>query len=130
MHIGMDDTDSTKGGCTTYLAALLIDRLSEFRVSFPDYPGLIRLNPNVPWKTSGNGALCLRFIYDSDFEEQIKDSAITLWEEQSAINEKGTDPGIVFLQTQSIPEELVLFAKKAETQIVRLEDAFTLNQEV
>jgi len=24
------------------------------------YPRLIRLNPNIPWKTRGNGALCLR----------------------------------------------------------------------
>lgn len=24
------------------------------------YPRLVRLNPNVPWKTRGNGALCLR----------------------------------------------------------------------
>ncbi len=61
MHIGLDDTDSTKGGCTTYLAALLVEELGKFHVEFTDYPGLIRLNPNVPWKTRGNGALCLRF---------------------------------------------------------------------
>jgi hypothetical protein len=29
MHIGLDDTDSTKGGCTTYLAALLVEKLGE-----------------------------------------------------------------------------------------------------
>ena len=31
MHIGLDDTDSTKGGCTTYLAALLIEKLESFK---------------------------------------------------------------------------------------------------
>ena len=89
MHIGLDDTDSKKGGCTTYLAALLIEELGKFKVKFTDYPNLVRLNPNVPWKTRGNGALCLRFRYDETFEEQIKESASNLWEENSAIEEKG-----------------------------------------
>jgi tRNA(Ile2)-agmatinylcytidine synthase len=79
MHIGLDDTDSTKGGCTTYLAALLIENLEKFNVQFLDYPSLIRLNPNAPWKTRGNGALCLRFKYDSSFEDEIKESVIDLW---------------------------------------------------
>ncbi len=126
MHIGLDDTDSTKGGCTTYLAALLVEKLDEFRVHFIDYPSLIRLNPNVPWKTRGNGALCLRFSYDEIFEEKIKESAIALWEENSAIKEKGTDPGIVFLKSQKIPEELKAFSKKTETSIVTLKEAMAL----
>ena len=76
MHIGLDDTDSTKGGCTTYLTAVLIEKLEKFNVQFIDYPGLIRLNPNVPWKTRGNGALCLRFTYSTEFEDQIKETAL------------------------------------------------------
>jgi tRNA(Ile2)-agmatinylcytidine synthase len=126
MHIGLDDTDSTKGGCTTYLAAVLIEKLEKFKVQFTDYPSLIRLNPNVPWKTRGNGALCLRFRYNAEFEEEIKNTAITLWEEQSAIKEKGTDPGIVFLKKPEIPEELKAFSKKTETSIVTLREAVAL----
>ena len=126
MHIGFDDTDSTKGGCTTYLAALLIEELENFHVEFKDYPSLIRLNPNVPWKTRGNGALCLRFQCDPEYREEIKDLALTLWEENSAINEKGTDPGIVFFEKQQIPEELGAFAKKTETTIVTLKEALAL----
>ena len=128
MHIGLDDTDSTKGGCTTYLAALLIEKLERFHVEFIDYPNLIRLNPNVPWKTRGNGALCLRFRYEPKFEEQIVELATDLWEEYSAIKEKGTDPGIVFLTEQEIPEELGVFAKKTETSIVTLKEAMALIQ--
>jgi tRNA(Ile2)-agmatinylcytidine synthase len=126
MHIGLDDTDSTKGGCTTYLAALIIEALEKFQVEFTDYPGLIRLNPNVPWKTRGNGALCLRFTHYPEIEEEIKDKATALWEENSAVGEEGTDPGIVFLKSKEVPEELTAFAKKAETSIVTLKEAIRL----
>ncbi len=130
MHIGLDDTDSTKGGCTTYLAAVLIEKLEKFKVQFIDYPALIRLNPNVPWKTRGNGALCLRFTYDTEFEDQIKNTAMDLWEKHSAINEKGTDPGIVFYKNREIPAELKAYSKKTETTIVTLKEAMALNQKV
>ena len=126
MHIGLDDTDSTKGGCTTYLAAILIEKLEIFNVHFKDYPALIRLNPNVPWKTRGNGALCLRFTYPPEFESEIKTVAIELWEKHSAIKEKGTDPGIVFYNNNDIPAELRAFAKKTETTIVTLNEAMLL----
>jgi tRNA(Ile2)-agmatinylcytidine synthase len=126
MHIGLDDTDSTKGGCTTYLAAVLIEKLEKFKIKFVDYPALIRLNPNVPWKTRGNGALCLRFTYPAEFETQIKTAAIELWEEHSAIKERGTDPGIVFYKNNEIPIELRSFAKKTETTIVTLKEAMAL----
>ncbi len=123
MHIGLDDTDSTKGGCTTYLAVLLIEKLVKYNVEFIDYPSLIRLNPNVPWKTRGNGALCLRFKYDVTFEDEIKETAIDLWETNASIKEKGTDPGIVFFKGQEIPQELKFFAKKTETNIVTIKEA-------
>jgi tRNA(Ile2)-agmatinylcytidine synthase len=126
MHIGLDDTDSTKGGCTTYLAAVLIEKLKKFKVQFIDYPALIRLNPNVPWKTRGNGALCLRFMYPTEFETRIKNAATELWEELSAIKERGTDPGIVFYKNNEIPTELRAFAKKTETTIVTLKEAMAL----
>lgn len=129
MHMGLDDTDSAKGGCTTYVAALLIEKLKKLSVDFIDYPALIRLNPNVPWKTRGNGALCLRFRYDALFEEEVKEAAVALWEENSAIDSKGTDPGIVFLRSQEIPEKLKLFARKAETGIVKLKEALALIRE-
>ena len=126
MHIGLDDTDSTKGGCTTYLTAVLIEELKKFNVEFIDYPSLIRLNPNVPWKTRGNGALCLRFTYNPEFEEQIKETATALWEAHSAVKEKGTDPGIVFYKGDVVPDELTAFSKKTETTIVTLKEAMAL----
>jgi len=58
LHVGFDDTDSIEGSCTTYLAALLIEKIHN-DVVFLDYPRLIRNNPNVPWKTRGNGGIAL-----------------------------------------------------------------------
>ncbi len=126
LHIGLDDTDSTKAGCTTYVASLLVEKLQKFNVDFVDYPGLIRLNPNVPWKTRGNGALCLRFRCDEVFEAEIEDLAVGLWEENSFVESRGTDPGIVFLKSEEVPVELKVFSKKTETIVVRLEDALSL----
>ena len=108
------------------LRQFLLRRLEKFNVHFIDYPGLIRLNPNVPWKTRGNGALCLRFTYNSEFEQEIIDTAIDLWEEHSAVKEKGTDPGIVFYKNAEIPLEIKTFSKKTETTIVTLKEATAL----
>jgi len=126
MHIGFDDTDSTRQGCTTYVAALLLEQLEKRGVTFLDYPSLVRLNPNVPWKTRGNGALCIRIQYDQELEEKITDCTVRLVEEHSDLDWKGTDPGIVFLKTTEIPPEITAFAKNAETSIVTLKEALKL----
>jgi len=126
MHIGLDDTDSTRKGCTTYIAALLVEKLQKLDVKFVDYPNLIRLNPNVPWKTRGNGALCLRIRYNENVEEKIKETTISAVEEHADLEFKGTDPGIVFFKKAKIPKEVRIFAKKAITGIVTLKEALSL----
>jgi tRNA(Ile2)-agmatinylcytidine synthase len=126
MHIGFDDTDSTRQGCTTHVAALLVEKLEKMGATFLDYPSLIRLNPNVPWKTRGNGALCIRIECDEALEPEIKEKTVSLIETHSDLNWKGTDPGIVFLPCQQVPGELTAFAKEAETGIVTLKQALQL----
>jgi tRNA(Ile2)-agmatinylcytidine synthase len=128
MHIGLDDTDSTRKGCTTYVSALLVEKLEKLNVTFLDYPNLIRLNPNVPWKTRGNGALCLRIKHASALEDKIKETAISLVEEHSDLDFRGTDPGIVFFQNEKIPEEIKAFTKNTITGIVTLKEATRLIQ--
>jgi tRNA(Ile2)-agmatinylcytidine synthase len=61
MHylVGLDDTDSSRGLCTTYLAYRIARDLYPGVVVLP-YPKLVRLNPNIPFKTRGNAAVCLR----------------------------------------------------------------------
>ncbi|MGQ9587844.1 MAG: TiaS agmantine-binding domain-containing protein [Thermoplasmata archaeon] len=55
--LAFDDTDSPEGMCTTHLAALVLEELSD--CDLIGLPRLVRLNPNVPWKTRGNAAICL-----------------------------------------------------------------------
>lgn len=57
--LAFDDTDSPDGMCTTYLAALIVRELRDYDLI--GLPRLVRLNPNVPWKTRGNAAICLGF---------------------------------------------------------------------
>lgn len=45
--------------CTTYLALELIKYFKDYDLI--GFPKLVRLNPNIPWKTRGNAAICLRF---------------------------------------------------------------------
>lgn len=126
MHIGLDDTDSTRKGCTTYVAAVLVEKLEKLGADFIDYPNLIRLNPNVPWKTRGNGALCLRIRCDENIEEQIKETVIETVEEHADLESKDTDPGIVFFKGEQIPRQIKAFAKTAITGILTLKDAVKL----
>jgi len=123
MHIGLDDTDSTRKGCTTYVAALLVEKLEKLGAKFIDYPNLIRLNPNVPWKTRGNGALCLRIKYDERNGEQVKETVTDTVEKNSDIDFRGTDPGAVFFTRTKIPSEARIFAKDAIAGIVTLKNA-------
>lgn len=65
--LAFDDTDSPEGMCTTYLAALMLEELSGFDLLGP--PRLVRLNPNIPWKTRGNAAVCLPLGHGSGVGE-------------------------------------------------------------
>jgi len=126
LHVGIDDTDSPRMGCTTYIASLLAERLHEIGVSFIDYPNLIRLNPNVPWKTRGNGALCLRFKCDKNLVEEIKTIVVDTVERNSDLDHAGTEPGVVFFQGNNIPKELTTFAKQTIQGVVKMREALKL----
>ncbi|HEV2166872.1 MAG TPA: DUF1743 domain-containing protein [Thermoplasmata archaeon] len=61
MWIGIDDTDGPGGGCTTFVLTELLRVARAQRVDLIGAPRLVRLNPNIPWKTRGNAALSARF---------------------------------------------------------------------
>ena len=126
LHVGFDDTDSPRMGCTTYVAALLVERLRGLGVSFIDYPSLVRLNPNVPWKTRGNGALCLRIRCDEDLLQEIEEIVLDTIEENADLSFAGTDPGVVFLVANKVPQEIRTFAKQTIQGIVKMREAMSL----
>ena len=125
LHIGFDDTDSPRMGCTTYIAALLVEKLHKLGASFIDYPNLVRLNPNVPWKTRGNGALCLRISCDENVVEEIKETAVDTIEENADLSYADTDTGVVFLFNH-VPTQIRAFAKATIQGVVKLKDALKL----
>jgi len=125
MHIGFDDTDSPKMGCTTYIAALLVKKLLSIGASFIDYPNLIRLNPNVPWKTRGNGALCLRTKCQNNLVEKVMETVIDTVEENADLGYDGTDPGIVFF-FNNVPHEVKDFARGTIQGLAKMKEATRL----
>ncbi|MCI4372688.1 MAG: tRNA(Ile)(2)-agmatinylcytidine synthase, partial [Thermoplasmata archaeon] len=58
--VGVDDTDSPKGGCTTFVLTELIALARRNDLDLIGEPRLVRLNPNIPWRTRGNAALSAR----------------------------------------------------------------------
>lgn len=91
--VGIDDTDSSKGFCTTYLAyRIASDLLPEVRVL--PYPRLVRLNPNIPFKTRGNAAVCLRVeAADSELAFELIASKVRQFSDVSG----GANSGLVFV---------------------------------
>ncbi|HEX7142841.1 MAG TPA: DUF1743 domain-containing protein, partial [Nitrososphaeraceae archaeon] len=127
LHIGLDDTDSTFGRCTTHLAFKVTSYLSKKNVKFLDYPLLIRLNPNIPWKTRGNGAVCLRIVTKAKNNENIIDFIKNELEKNSEID-KGANPGLVCLQSKEIPDEIKEFHRLAMFDILSKQKATKLAQ--
>jgi len=122
LHIGIDDTDSAKGGCTTYIAAVLVEKFSQMRTRFIDYPNIIRLNPNVPYKTRGNAAIALRLEISGSEYDTIRETTIRTVEEYSRMGEEATDPAVVFLQGK-VPSAVRRLSRRALTEMVSVHDA-------
>jgi len=122
LHIGFDDTDSPRMGCTTYIGAILVERLEALGCKFTDYPNLIRLNPNVPWKTRGNGAVCLRVSCEDGSVDKVKDSVLETVKANSDLEYARTDPAVVFLEGD-VSEDLRRFSKRVLGDIVTVNEA-------
>ena len=94
--IGLDDTDSVNGGCTTYLASVLIKKLTDKEYHIRGYPRLIRLNPNIPWKTRGNGAVSINIKDDN--KKKIMSIIEEVVTKYARFDDKLTNPGFVILE--------------------------------
>jgi tRNA(Ile2)-agmatinylcytidine synthase len=98
--IGLDDTDSARGHCTTYLAFRIATDLRP-DVEVRAYPRLVRLNPNVPFKTRGNAAVSL--TVEAHDPGRAFDTISAKIKELSDV-EGGANPGMVFLEDLSLVE--------------------------
>ncbi|HUI38428.1 MAG TPA: DUF1743 domain-containing protein, partial [Thermoplasmata archaeon] len=61
MWIGIDDTDAPGGGCTTFVLTEILRAARSVGADLLGEPRLVRLDPNIPWKTRGNAALAAHF---------------------------------------------------------------------
>jgi len=99
--LGIDDTDSRFGHCTTHLGYLIASELARIGCTFPAYPRLVRLNPNVPFKTRGNAAVCVEFEVHSDgLRDEAFAAAEGLLDEEADV-ENGANPALVMASKEA-----------------------------
>jgi len=118
MLIGIDDTDSPQGMCTTYLGAVLARRLIREHMRVHE-ARLVRLNPNVTWKTRGNAAIALDVAGDRDHAFAIACAIVEELADFSCVN---TNPGVVVVDTRPDPA----FYTKAVTDFCQIDEAIEL----
>jgi len=118
MLIGIDDTDSPAGMCTTYLGAVLARRLIREHMRVRE-ARLVRLNPNVTFKTRGNAAVA--FDVDGDPAKGFE-IACGIVEELADFSCEKTNPGVVVAEKRLDPA----FYRKAVTDFCEIEEAVGL----
>jgi len=123
MFIGIDDTDSERGLCTTYLAAVLMERLRPIG-KVKGLPMLVRLNPCARFKTRGNAALA--FELESDRPEEVKETALQAVLELSDFSGANTNPGLVV--ADRVTPQMKAFYRRAVTEILEIGVARALLQ--
>ncbi len=127
LWIGIDDTDWGGGGCTTYVGAVIIRRLSRLGFKLIGFPRLIRLNPNCPFKTRGNAAVAFRVAGGSI--RVVMDVVGGAVEELAGLDAEGTEPAAVLLEGE--PGEVVKrFYWKALHEVIPLDEGFRVAEKV
>lgn len=123
MIIGIDDTDSREGMCTTYLCALLRDELSSF-ADIKGEPLLVRLNPTIPYKTRGNASVAL--FVECDCPEKVIEYVSSEISSMARMECENTNPGVVFVNEElfeSVKEPLGDFFRRAVRDVITIEEA-------
>jgi len=130
LHVGIDDTDSPGGMCTTYILCLIIEELKVCGYTISGYPRLIRLNPFAPNKTRGNGAVSFKVkAHRMEEVNKIKEIVLSFVSRFSELKNKDTNPGVVFYEGQ-VNDDLRKFALDAIRRILTIEDARRLADKV
>lgn len=128
LHIGIDDTDSPDGMCTTYLACHLINRLKDNGIELLGYPRLIRLNPFARFKTRGNGGVSFKILND-DKADLAKEIVLDEVSKLSMFDCANTNPGVVFYEGEITPQ-MADYAFRAIYEFITIGEAeeFALSQ--
>jgi len=129
-QVGIDDTDSKKGMCTTYVGAVTISRLRERGFSILGFPRLIRLNPGCPYKTRGNCSVAFSVNVPNSRVEEMKGIVVDAVDELAELEAKETDPGIAFYPGVEIPRKLREFSRRVVQELVTIEEAEALAEEI
>ena len=130
LWIGIDDTDSKDGMCTTYVGAVVVDRLRKLGAKIIDFPRLIRLNPNWKLKTRGNCAVALNIEVQEQKVPMVKNTVLKIVEELAELDYDTTNPGVVFYQSKKIPAKLRAFSKKVVQDVATIEEADALARDI
>jgi tRNA(Ile2)-agmatinylcytidine synthase len=101
--------------CTTYLGAVLARRLIREHMQVRE-ARLVRLNPNVTWKTRGNAAVSLDVVGDPDRAFAIACATV---EELADFSCENTNPGVVVAETRPDPA----FYEKAVKDFCEIDEA-------
>jgi tRNA(Ile2)-agmatinylcytidine synthase len=130
LWVGIDDTDSPLGMCTTYIGAVAIGRLKAQGIKLEGYPKLIRLNPNWKLKTRGNCAIAFAVKVQPPQVPIIKETVLRAVEELAELHVETTNPGVVFYSRKRIPAKLKAFSKKVVQDVATIDEAEALAREI
>ena len=125
LHIGIDDTDEFFYGCTTNFLRELIKTIHRSSISkyvqFIDYPYLTRLNPSIPYKTRGNGAVSLHIQVH---EHAVRDLLEILRSLASDIGSgRGAEPGVVVVYGSGRDEVLRDYYSRVLSDVIYIDVA-------
>ncbi len=98
------------------------------------HPCLVRLNPNIPWKTRGNGAVCIQLQLgetssgNKDSSELISaaERVEQIISAKAALEDPTTNPGLMIIDDQGLPLDLYWSAVR---EILDLENVKALLDE-
>lgn len=121
LYIGIDDTDSPDGMCTTYLASQIINKFKENGIELVGYPRLIRLNPFARFKTRGNGGVSFKIINDGNGDIARK-IVLEEVEKLSMFDCDNTNPGVIFYEGEITPE-MQDYAFRAIYEFITIKEA-------
>ncbi len=132
LWVGLDDTDSHKGMCTTYLATVAIERLEREGYSVIGFPRLIRLNPTIPYKTRGNGAVSFLVDAEEGDVDDVEGVVEEVVEELAEFDEENTNPGMALVnaEDEGVLDRLSKFSMKAIRDVVEIDEAVRLAEKL